>query len=185
MAAIKGLKLTFNDGTVFRCSADVHVTHSGESIYLLDGRENLVALYNAFQDNQGGQEGRSDSNMSTVFAGFGAGVHTIEVSFIQVVGSGDQWGSIGSIDNSNTAVELRDRLARALTTIRMDSEAVGLLEVGEFSSGGIYDEIPVAALSWTLDHRVRDQEASQARGSITFGDSIDLKRAIDAAERVS
>lgn len=180
--AISGFKLTFDDGTEFRCSSDVDVTHDGEMIYLLDGRSNLVALFNQFLDDQGGQPGRSDSNMSSVFAGFGAGVHTIDVSFTQAADTTDTWGAATSGDS--TAVELRDRLVRALTTIRMDSQAVGLLEVGEFSSSGIYSAIPVTVVNFNVGVQVTEGRPSEAFGSITFGDSVDVNRAVDALERV-
>lgn len=182
---IQGFKLTLDDSTVFRCSAEVDIQHNGESQFLLDGRNNLVALFNEFIDTDGGQPGRSDSNLSSIFLGFGAGVHTVEVTFVQAANTTDTWGDATS--GNSTAPELRDRLVRALTTIRIDSDAVGLLEVGEYESGssGLYNEIPVAALSWNVRAlTISEERPSEVQGSITFADSIDLGQTIDALSQL-
>lgn len=193
--ALNGFKLTFggigaslDEQVVFRCSAEADVQHSGESLFLLDGRNNLVALFNEFVDVQGGQPGRSDSNLSGVFLGFGAGVHQIQVTFVQSTGASDTWGDINDISASSaTAQELRDRLVRRLATIRMDSSAVGLLETGEYQSGssGLYNEIPVAVLDWNIRALdIEGERPSEVQGSITFADSIDVDQEVAALEQL-
>lgn len=180
--AINGFQLDLSDGTTFRCSADVDVRHNGQALYPVDGLRQFVAIYNNYIDDDGGQPGRSDSNYSGVFLGFGAGVHLMDVTFEQVANTTDAWGDATS--GSSTAVELRDRLVRALTTIPIGSFNVGLLQVGEFSDSGIYNQIPVAAREWNVEVAVRDGDPSLTRGTIQFASAVDLEQAVDANARL-
>lgn len=176
--SIKGVRLEFSDGTVFRAKSGVDVTFEGESLYAIDGFRTFTAIFNDHID-KGGSPGVADSNMGGVFAGFGAGIQRINIEFTQFEGSTDAWGDANSGDSANTKLQT---LNRALTTKRMDSQNPGFLRTGEYEPNGKYDELPVAVYDWSFPLTTDDTSAFQGR--ITLYEAKDLNEAVDALSRV-
>lgn len=189
MTAIDGFRLDFNSGSgddVFRASENVQVTHQTQPLFLIDGLRNAVKFYNDYIDD-GGQPGRADSNYAALFEGFGAGVHTVEITFQMYEGSTDTWGDANDGDSPTTKMQV---LNRKITTTRVTSDSPGLLEVGEYNnpdnfsgiSSSLYDPIPVALgeanLSFTPEEQVSD-----FTGSMTFYEAVDAGQAVDAIFR--
>lgn len=179
MATLDGFRLTMPDGTVFRATENVVINHNTQPLYPIDGLRTFVAIYNTYIDN-GGQPGRADSNMSGVFLGFGAGVHTITVTFPGGwEGSTDTWGDSNAGDS---AVSKLQTLNQAITNTKMDSTNVGEFETGEYSAGGKYSLIPVAFGELDLSFDPSEQ-SSVFSGTMTLYDAVDLAQAVDALQR--
>lgn len=178
MAELDGFKLTFDDGTVFRATENVQISHQGTPLYPVDGLSNFVAIYNEFVAS--GEQNDGNSNMSGLFAGFGAGVHTIRVEFIGGwEGSTDTWWDSNQNDS---AVSKLQTLNRALTTKRMDASAPGTLEVGEYNASGKFAGIKVALGEYDLSFDP-EQQSSTFQGFVNFRDAVDLKQAVSAVAR--
>lgn len=180
MAEQTGFKLTFADGTVFQATENVVYNHEPTPLYPIDGLNNFVAIYNEFQD-EGGQDGRADSNMAGLFFGFGAGVHMVTLSFLGGwEGSADTWWDSAADDS---AISKLQTLNRALTTKRMDSFAPGELEVGEYNSGGKFNPIPVALGEGNSLRFDPEEHTSIFDAQLTLYECIDLTRSNSAAAR--
>lgn len=175
---LTGFRLEFDSGDVFRATKDVQITHETQPLFLLDGQRNLVALFNEFID-QGGQPGRADSNYSAVYAGFGAGVHTIRVQFIQFEGATDTWGDSSASDSARSKLQ---ELNHTITNERADSEAPAIFEAGEYSDSGKFSPIPVAIGETNLTFSAAEQ-SSHFDGTVTLYDAVDSGQAVDALTR--
>lgn len=181
MAPIDGFKLTFSDGTVFRCTNEVTLSHETQPLYLLDGLRNFVTVFNTYIDS-GGTPGKTDSNYAGVFAGFGAGIHQITVEFSQNEGTSDTWGD--ATPASDSATTLMQELNRKLTTTKADSTAPADLEVGEYNdTNGDYNPIPVALGETSLSFQIDDGQHSSFTGRMTFFDTVSMDGAVDAQVR--
>lgn len=186
MAPIDGFRLEFHDGTVFRATSNVIISHQTQPAFLLDGLRNFVTLYNTYIDG-GGQPGQADSNYSAVFYGFGAGVHTVQIQFQEYKGDTSTWGSSSQNDEPLTKL---DELNRVITTTRADSELPALLEVGEYNdpsnhsgiSSSDHSPIPVAIGETDLTY-TQEEQVSDFDGQITLYDAIDVAQSVDATER--
>lgn len=177
---LDGFQLDLPNGDTFRASAGVAITHQTEPLFLIDGLRNFITLYNEFFDNQGGQPGSANSNFSGVFAGFGAGIHTIQVEFIQFEGNTESWGDAAAGDSAVTKLQ---ELNRKITTVKTDSENPATLQVGEYATGENYNPLKVVIGSTDLTFDPGEQ-SSDFRGTVEFYESNDLGEAIDALNRV-
>lgn len=182
--SLTGFRIEFSDGTTFRARESIDVTHGVQPLYVLDGFQQFVTIYNEYFD-AGGTDGRANSNMSGVFAGFGAGVHTITIGVYQFEGNGQSWGSANTADGGDTALNLLQRLNRAVTTVPNDSDDPIKLEVGEYSDSGIYDPLDVAVISSDLTYQgaTDDSEVSAFTGTMEFAETIDLTNPVSSQAR--
>lgn len=175
--SLTGFKLTLPDSTVFRVSSEVSVSHGTQALFLVDGRQQFVTAIEQFFNN-GGQPNKGDSLMQGIFAGVGAGIHTITVTFTQFEGSADNWGSAASGDGP---VKKMQTLNREITTQNIGSQSPADLEVGEYSSSGTYDPIPVVISESDLTFEPAEQ-SSGFTGTLTFIEATDVTDAIDITE---
>lgn len=182
--SLTGFKITFSDGTVFRARESIDVSHGVQPLYVLDGFRQFITIYNEYFDG-GGTSGRANSNMSGLFFGFGAGVHTITIGVYQFEGNGQTWGNANTADGGDTALNMLQRLNRAVTTIPNDSDDPITLEVGEYSTSGIYDPLDVAIISCDLQYKgaTDDNEVGSFSGTIEFAETVNLTNPISSTVR--
>lgn len=163
------------NGDQFVASGNLTVTHDLQHQWLINGARDLSVFWDQWFNDTGGQTGRGDSLMQTLFFGNGAGVHSIQVDFSQWAGSSDSW--TGAADSDGPVVKLQ-ALARSLSTTTVGSDAVIELSVGEFSSAGTYDPIPVVVGEARLTFDTQEQ-ASSFDGTVTFLEAADITVEID------
>lgn len=181
--SLTGMRLEFDDGTVFRTRKLNQISHDTTPLYKIDGFQTFITIYNNYID-QGGQDGRADSNMSGLFAGFGAGIHTVRIQFIKNKGDGETWGGSDTSEGGDDILSILQTLNRAITTKRADSESPAILQVGEYSDSGKYNPIPVAIGETQLPLNPQDiEEVSVFTGSLEFYDSVDLTQAVSSVAR--
>lgn len=179
---LKGIRLTFNDGTTYRAKENVDWEHDIEPLYKLDGRQNLVTIYNEFV-NSGGDPNNFNSNFQGAFVGFGAGIHTINVDIYQFKGNGQSWGDADTTDGGDEATTLLHTLLHDILTKASDSKQPLKLEVGEFEDNGKYDAFKVALGKVTLPRGATENQPSNFGGSIQFFDAVDLQQSLSAFHR--
>lgn len=173
----QGFSLTFPDGTEFVAKRDISITYGTESQFVFSGLNNTVALFEEYL-NAGGKTGRSNSKMSSVRIGSGAGIHRITISFFQFEGSDETWGDSNPGDSARSKLETLDR---SITEDAPTTNDPAVYEGGEYSTSGKYDPIDVIIESSNLPYDV-NENVSGFTGSITLLDSVDFQEAIDSLQ---
>lgn len=169
MAPLSGFRLTLPAGDVFRVRKNVETTLDQQTQFLFNGGTQALALYKQFVEN-GGQQDRADSLKQSATLGAGAGTRTIQVRGTQYVDSQDAWGSASASDSATTK---RDVFDQALATADIDSENPATLELGEFSTGGQFDPLPVVILQSSITTDTT-QEASSLGVSLECMETASL-----------
>jgi hypothetical protein len=177
---IDGFRLEFDNGDVFRAKSNVEITHQTTPIYLIDGFRNLQKLLGDFIDSGSTGDTAEDSDYKGVFAGFGAGVHTIRIQFIQFEGSSEQWGSSSAGDSALSKLQT---LNHTITTTPSTSRFPAILSTGEYGAGGKYQPLAVALGETDLSFDAETQ-ASGFSGTLELYDAVDLRNAVSSHKRV-
>lgn len=180
MTALTGMRLTLPDGQVYRISSDVDATMQQTWQYLFNGGQQALAMFEEYSAG-GGQDGRGDGLKQSAALGAGAGRHVITIDAIQYVGSDDEWGDT---DPGDSAVTKRDTLDHALNTVRISSDSGNLatLEVGEYSSGGKFDPLPVVMLETQLGVAATES-ASFVDVNLQMLEGADVQDIVHAAQQ--
>lgn len=177
---IDGFRLEFSNGDVFRAASNVQITHQTTPIYLIDGFRNLQKLIRDYIKSARTGDTAENSDYKAVFAGFGAGVHTIRIQFRQFEGSTEQWGSSSAGDS---AVSKLQTLNHTITTTPSTSRFPAILSTGEYGAGGKYKPLAVALGETDLSFDA-ESDASAFSGTLELYDAVDLRNAVSSHERV-
>ena len=183
---IDGVRIDFPDGNdvgkdlVFR-STSASVTHSVEP-GALSGLGNIIGLATRLAGNQDvqGEGKRQQARLDT-----GSGPHVTSIRFTSWKDSTQRWGATDGSAWDAGGADPRTQLQvldNALRSIRVDSTAPILLEVGEYSSSGRFSPLEVAPTQSGLEFDV-DEDVSQVRGEVSFVDVLALEQAIDMVEQ--
>jgi len=173
---------------VFEFIGDLRVTITQTKNYVVEtaGTASQVsAVVGEYFDNAG-PIGLGDSKRKTFAVDSGGGAHKVELDATAWSGSDGQWGATGD-DSEVTAVDATsaspDRqlfvLDRALSVAQIGSLNPATLEVGEYSTDGVYAPLDVLVEQPSVVYNT-EQSTSTADVSLVCVETLDLGTAIDA-----
>lgn len=171
------MDLTLPGEQRFVAEGNLEFTHGITNQFFVDGAAGALAGFEQFFD-QIGQDLMGDSLKQQLFLGMGSGAHEITIEFTTWQGDTREWGGFGSDASPTTKLQA---LNRALSTTRITSDSPATLEIGEYSSSGSYNPLPVVVKESTLTFSSREQ-ASSFDGHIQFIESADVSDPIDAIQ---
>lgn len=181
MAPLTGVRLTLPNNETYRISSHVDTTMEQTWSFLFNGGSQAIALFEQYQSETGGQDGRADGLKQSAALGAGAGRHVITVNGIQYVDSGDQWGGLDL--STAAATTIRDEFNNALNTTRISSDNPATLELGEYSSGGSLNPIPVVAQQSTLGVEATEEGHTIVTVNLELLESADVQQAIHGSNQ--
>ncbi|WP_135806216.1 hypothetical protein [Halorussus marinus] len=157
--------------------------------FIFDGAGSSInSILSSWYEDATGEELSGNGKRQGLYLDLGGGIHFAEISFQGVegwTGSDSQWGDTGdpsqvtptdaTAANAITQLQVLDRYLQVCT---IDSASTATLEVGEYSTNGLYDPLQVVVESprFTFD---AEEQSSVFDGSLTFLEAASLTEAID------
>ena len=181
MAPLTGVRLTLPNNEEYRIKSHTDVSMEQVWQFLFNGGEQAVALFEQFFAEEGGQSGRGDGLKQSAALGTGAGRHIVTVDAIQYVESDDEWGGLDLSTASSTTI--RDKFNNALNTTRIASDNPALFETGEYSSGGMFDPLPVVMQQSNIGTAATEDGHTVVTINLQMLEAADVSEAIHGSKQ--
>lgn len=173
------LTLSLPDGATFESSRGVSVNYQSQANFFINTGSRLSTFYEQYVNERGGQTNKGDGLGQNVYL-IPGNEHVLEVTMRDHVGNDS--GSWGGAESSDSVVTRSQTLDRALNTVTIDSGNIAELSYGEYSSAGQYDPIPVVLLQSNIQQT--SAEASSYTVNLTLAEATDATVAVDAVEQL-